>query len=443
MESMRTKPKICVIGSGISGISAAWLLRLQADVTLYEASPRFGGHTHTYAVEEESKTIPIDTGFMVFNRENYPNLVQLFQHLQITSYPTNMSFSVSLDSGNHEYAGSGINGLFGQRSNLLKAGHWRMLRDVLRFNQSAQQALDRLDDDIRLGDFLNNADLGSEFRHLYLYPMAAAIWSCPREWIQEFPASRFMRFFANHGLLSVNNHLQWYTVEGGSSTYLRKMLDDLGPAAVAQCPVVSVKRDTKGVGVCTAAGETRFDQVVFACHSDQTLSLLTDPTPSENRALSAIPYQANRVILHSDERLMPARRRVWSSWNFIADKQTSDSVTPASVSYWMNSLQQLATNKQYFVSLNPTREPAKDLHIAEFEYHHPVFGHDSITGQQLVQEIQGKQHTWYCGAWLGYGFHEDGLKSGIDVAKKLGAKIPWEENRPAQIIQTPMPRHAA
>lgn len=427
MKPVYQKRKICIIGSGISGLSAAWLLRSTADVTLYESDSRFGGHTHTYEIQEADRTIPVDTGFMVYNHRNYPNLVELFRHLGVQGYPTNMSFAVSLDSGGLEYAGSSLNSVFGQRSNLLKPGHWKMLRDIVRFNRLAQSALPEIDHDTSLGAFLDQHAMSEEFRHHYLYPMAAAIWSCPREQISEFPASRFIQFFANHGLLSINDHPQWYTVKDGSWSYLYAMLEDIGNDAILNSRVLSVDRRPDGVMVHTRQNSIRYDEVIFACHSDQALALLRNPTEQETRALESIPYQSNRVLLHSDPALMPRRKRVWSSWNFMGRQQIDASAPPASVTYWMNSLQRLNTSKQYFVSLNPETEPDPGKLIDEFSYDHPVFGSGAVAAQKSIKAMQGQQSTWYCGAWLGYGFHEDGLKSAITVARQLGAKIPWQQ----------------
>lgn len=428
MKYNGTKPRVAVIGSGISGISAAWLLRNDAKVTLYEAQARFGGHTHTYNVEEMSRNIPVDTGFMVFNHENYPNLVQLFKYLGVESYQTDMSFAVSLDHGRLEYAGSNLNSLFGQRRNILRPGYWKMLTDITRFNKVALHNLQRIDEAISLGNFLDQHQLGKEFREHYLYPMAAAIWSCPSSWMKDYPASRFLKFFANHGLLRVNNHLQWYTVRGGSQSYLNKMIEDLGDRVLADQAVTSVTRTNNQIHVQTPQSRLTYDQVIFACHSDEALALITDPTPEEQSALGDIPYQPNRVILHTDEQLMPTRSRIWSSWNFLADQQTANGNQPVSVTYWMNSLQDLPTNTQYFVSLNPLREPDKSKVIQEFEYQHPVFREKSVEAQHLIENIQGHNNTWFCGAWTGYGFHEDGLRSGVSVARKLGADIPWDSS---------------
>ena len=426
MKKTHSKPRIAVIGSGISGLSAAWLLKNHADVTLYEAQSRFGGHTHTYSVKELSNNIAIDTGFMVFNHENYPNLVNLFNHLDVGTYPTDMSFAVSMNGGQLEYAGSTINSLFGQRSNLLRPGHWRMLSDVSRFNRAALGALELSHNVRTLGEFLDEHQLSQEFRSNYLYPMAAAIWSCPIKWMQDYPAERFLRFFANHGLLRVTNHLQWHTVVDGSRAYLNKMLSSLGGQALSNQAVSSITREKNQVRVKSTDTCEIFDQVILACHSNESLKLLADATPEEKSMLQGIPYQPNRVLLHSDTNLMPLRKRVWSSWNLLADTQRTKQEHPVSVTYWMNSLQHLQTDNDYFVSLNPMKEPEPKHKIAEFEYEHPVFRDESLGSQNLLRVIQGRNNTWFCGAWTGYGFHEDGLKSGMEVARGLGATIPWE-----------------
>ena len=418
--------RIAVIGSGISGASAAWLLRDHADVTLFERGPRFGGHTHTFRVKED-RPVVVDTGFMVFNRENYPLLCALFDHLDIASYPTDMSFSASFDQGRMEYAGTDLNTLFGQRKNLVNRRFWGMLLSTVRFNRLAQQALSEpLPPQLSMGEFLDRHGFSETFRSHYLYPMAAAIWSCPRDQIARFPAVSFLRFFANHGLIRLADRPQWLTVEGGSSTYMDRLVDDLGRNARLNAPVVSVERKARGVDLLDADGARQsFDEVVLACHSDQALDLLADPSPSERRLLGAIPYQSNRVLLHRDPSLMPRERRVWSSWNYLS-RSAEDEAQAVSVTYWMNSLQRLATSTDYFVSLNPLDEPREEIIAAEFEYEHPVFTTAALEAQKQLHRIQGRSHTWFAGAWTGYGFHEDGMRSGVEVAQALGATLPWD-----------------
>jgi predicted NAD/FAD-binding protein len=425
---MNKSRRVAVVGSGISGAAAAWLLRDHLDVTLFEADGRFGGHTHTAVVEEDGREIPVDTGFMVFNRPNYPLLSALFDHLRIATYPTDMSFSASFDAGRLEYAGTDLNTLFGQRRNLVSRRFWGLLLSILRFNRAAQRALLSPPlPDVTLDDFLDRGGFGHAFRARYLYPMAAAIWSCPRGQVGRFPAVSFLRFFANHGLIRLAERPQWLTVDGGAGTYMRRLVEDLGPRARAGSPVVRVTRSAERVVLCLADGRQEgFDDVVLACHSDQALRLIDGPTRDERRLLGAIPYRPNRVLLHRDPALMPRRRRVWSSWNYLADA-AEDGSSAVSVTYWMNSLQRLPTGTDYFVSLNPLREPREETIVGEFEYEHPVFGAGTLEAQRQLQGIQGRSRTWFAGAWTGYGFHEDGMRSAVEVAQALGARVPWLE----------------
>ena len=420
--------RVAVIGSGVSGAITAWLLRDHADVTLFEADHRCGGHTNTALVEDEWGPLRIDTGFMVFNRPNYPLLTSLFAHIGIEAYPTDMSFSASFDGGRLEYAGSDLNGLFGQRRNLFRADFWGVLLSILRFNRLAQKASQNPPaTGLSLDEFLDRAGLDKAFRETYLYPMAAAIWSCPSGEIGRFPAISFLRFFANHGLIQLRDRPQWMTVDGGAGRYMKRLIDDLGHRVRTGTAVTALRRRDERVDLMLADGaRLEFDTVVLACHSDQALNILTDPSPSERALLGAIPYQANRVLLHRDPALMPREKRVWSSWNYLSEPHVGSS-SAVSVTYWMNSLQRLATQNNYFVSLNPLREPAADSVIAEYEYHHPVFSLDALMAQKQLHCIQGRRRIWFAGAWTGYGFHEDGMRSGVEVAQALGAPVPWAE----------------
>jgi len=432
------KKRIAVIGSGISGLSAAWLLKDSADVTLYEADSRFGGHSHTHAVNENGRQVLIDTGFMVFNRPNYPLLTKLFNELKINTYETDMSFSVSLNSGKLEYAGNNLNTLFAQRSNLVRPSFLKMLGDIIRFNRATKKLLEspHAKAQLPLEQFLKNLGTGRNFRDNYLYPMAAAIWSCPKDAVGEFPAYSFAQFFSNHGLINLINRPQWETVEGGSQTYVNRLTKDLGKKALANTPVYEVKKCEATIAVCFKDGGTEhFDDVVFACHSDQAAKLLKAASPKQTQLLNSVPYQKNTVFLHSDETLMPVRRKTWASWNYSNNQDSHDSV---SVTYWMNSLQNLNTQKNYFVSLNPVKKPAENRIEAEFNYEHPVFNGDSLGLTQRLEKIQGEDGIWFCGAWTGYGFHEDGIRSGVDVALKLGAPLPWEEQiKASRKLRTP------
>lgn len=434
------KKRIAVVGSGISGVSAAWLLRDCADVHLYEALDRFGGHTHTFDVEENGQTVSIDTGFMVYNQPNYPVLTALFDCIGVESYATNMSFSVSMHAGRLEYAGSSVASLFAQRRNIVNPRFWRMITDILRFNRLADSIARAGGGSLpALGTFLDEHHFSDGFRRDYLYPMAAAIWSCPQERIAAFPTRSFVRFFFNHGLIRLNDRPQWLTVKGGSSTYMKRLLQDLGDRAHKGIGVTGVRRSKEGVEVCFADGQRRlFDDVVMACHSDQALALIQHPFPDEESMLAAIPYQRNRVYLHTDERLMPRRRSVWSSWNYLGHQQ-GHGEPAVSVSYWMNSLQRLDTDKNYFVTLNPPATPREEAVVAEFAYEHPVFEDGALSAQQRLPGLQGRQGVWFAGAWTGYGFHEDGLRSGVEVARALGAGIPWEDalQRSAELAMLP------
>ncbi|HOP15410.1 MAG TPA: FAD-dependent oxidoreductase [Gammaproteobacteria bacterium] len=426
---MNKNRRIAVIGSGISGAICAWLLREHADVCLFEAAARFGGHTHTVVDHTPTGPVAIDTGFMVFNRANYPLLSALFDELGVATHPTSMSFAASFDGGALEWAGTDLNGLFGQRRNLVRPAFWRMLNGIVRFNRIARDSLSQpVDARLTVAGFLDRHGLDDAFRTRYLYPMAAAIWSCPQASVARFPAQSFLRFFANHGLIQLAGRPQWLTVYGGASTYMKRLIADLGGRARVACPVTRVERRDDGVELVFDDGQrAAFDEVVLACHSDQALRLLADPGSSERRVLAAIPYQPNRVFLHRDPALMPRARRVWSSWNYLsAGADDGVGAQAVSVTYWMNSLQRLATRDDYFVSLNPLREPHPERVVGEYCYEHPVFTAEALQAQRALPQIQGRRHTWFAGAWTGYGFHEDGMRSGVEVATALGAAVPWQ-----------------
>jgi len=427
-EQKLNKKRVAVIGSGISGLSAAWLLRNDANVTLFESQERFGGHSNTVVVQEADREVAIDTGFMVFNRPNYPLLSRLFDELGVETYDTDMSFSVSLDRGRLEYAGSNLNTLFAQRRNLLRPSFLKMIRDILRFNRTAKELLQGPQTGAgTLQQFLDKHALGERFREDYLYPMAAAIWSCPRDAVADFPALSFARFFDNHGLINLQDRPQWQTLRGGASAYVDKLVKDLGDCAKRSRPVRAVLRQQRQVAVVLDGNQVEmFDEVVFACHSDQALRLFKNASPTEATMLRAVPYQPNRVLLHTDPRLMPQRSGVWSSWNYLGGQNVQGDQA-VSVTYWMNSLQALDTSKNYFVSLNPLTEPAPSTVVAEFEYEHPMFDAHSLQLSQQLASVQGREHVWFAGAWTGYGFHEDGMRSGVDVAQRLGARLPWVE----------------
>lgn len=428
MDSISTSCRIAVIGGGVAGLSAAWLLARRHQVTLFEQNDYVGGHTNTVTVQEGERAVPVDTGFIVFNRPNYPNLTALFEALGVTSRASDMSFGVSVGDGRLEYAGSSLATLFAQRGNLGSPAFLGMLADILRFNRACKARLQRggfAGDS--LGEFLDALRMGHAFRHHYLLPMAAAIWSCPVGRMLDFPAESLARFFSNHGLLNLADRPQWRTVVGGSQRYVQRMLDEFPGRVHTASPVAAVSRGQDEVVVELGDGRReRFDQAVIASHADQALAMLADPTPSERSLLSAFAYQPNRAVLHSDPMLMPRRRAVWSAWNYLAEDERARLADPqVSVTYWMNRLQGLDCTRDYFVSLNPLREPDHTAVHAEFEYHHPVFDARAMAAQQELARIQGRLNTWYCGSYFGYGFHEDALTSGIAVASALGAAPDW------------------
>ena len=405
--------KIAIVGSGISGLAAARLLSRTHAATLFEAEPRLGGHAHTLDVTLDGVTHPVDTGFLVFNRATYPNLVRLFAELGVPTAPSEMTFSVSLASPSLEWAGTSLDTLFAQRTNLLRPGFLRMARDVLRFNREAPRASGAA----TVGEFLAAGRYSAEFRDWYLLPMAAAIWSCPTRTMLAYPFAAFARFFRNHGLLQLTDRPQWYTVAGGSRRYVQAIARGLADVRLAT-PVRSLERHDAMVRV---NGE-RFDAVVLACHSDQALALLgAQASAAERQVLGAISYQKNRAVLHTDASLLPRRRRVWSAWNYSAGADGPDG-RPVSVHYLLNKLQPLPFARPVVVSLNPHRRPAPESILAEMDYEHPVFGALAGEAQARLPALQGTRRTWYCGAWTRYGFHEDGLVSAIEVAGALGAQ---------------------
>ncbi|MGA7802809.1 MAG: FAD-dependent oxidoreductase, partial [Gammaproteobacteria bacterium] len=419
------RPRLAVVGTGISGLATAWLLRQRYDVTLFERNDYVGGHTHTVAVDGPDGPVAVDTGFIVFNRRNYPHLSALFGHLGIASQPSDMSFAASVDDGRIEYAGSGLGTLFAQGRHLVSPRFYGMLRDILRFNRHATRLLAQgWDEPTSLGLFLKRLGLGDAFRDHYLLPMAAAIWSCPCSTMLDFPAHSLLRFFHNHGLLGLSDRPQWRTVSGGSWRYVGRLLQDLN-AVRCSTPVRAVVRRTAGLDVITDDGASRpFDQVVVATHADEARTLLADPDPLEGRLLGAFRYQPNRAVLHTDARLMPRRRRVWSAWNYLARTDAPDREPRVSVTYWMNCLQRLTVPTPYLVSLNPLTEPDPDKVLREMAYTHPVLDGAAMAAQRRLGEIQGRGGLWFAGSYFGYGFHEDGMRSAVQVAHALGAELP-------------------
>ena len=417
--------KIAVIGSGISGLSSAYQLSLAGhEVSLFEANDYFGGHTHTVDVTLDGHTYGVDTGFLVFNHKTYPHLVRLFDELQIETVATDMSFSVKMPVGNRmlEWAGANLDTVFTQRRNLFSPAFIRMLRDILRFNQQTTALAKeegQADFQLPLGSFLDQYGYSKEFRQWYLLPMAACIWSCPTDTMMAFPLASFVQFCHNHGLLQVNNRPQWQTVKGGAKHYVEKLLPHIAHRYL-NTPVLSVQALSNGsVEVATAQARQSFAHVIIATHSDQTMTMLTDASHTERELLSAIRYQPNRAVLHTDASLLPENTKAWSAWNY---QSASGNEPRVCVHYLINQLQPLPFKKPVIVTLNPVEEPDPSTVLNSFDYAHPVFDAAAVHAQQQLNHIQGIRNIWFAGAWTGYGFHEDGLKSGLRVAKQIVAK---------------------
>jgi uncharacterized protein len=438
---MTTARRVAVVGSGISGLSVAHGLAGHAQVTLFEAADYFGGHTHTVDLQLDGVTHGVDTGFLVLNERTYPNLLRLFTELGVEIAKSDMSFSVQVPDLGLEWSGSDLGSVFAQRRNLVRPGFWRMLADVLRFNRLAtalagSTALEALEQPI--GDFLAEHRFSTEFRDWYFLPMIGCIWSCPTDQMLRFPVATMIRFCHNHGLIQVANRPQWYTVRGGARHYVDKMLKAI-PDARLNSPVRSVRRvppgnGAAGVFVSTDAGTERFDEVVLASHSDQSLALLADPSAHERAVLGAIRYHRNRAVLHTDTSVLPQRRRAWAAWNYeraAAGPNGKREQAAVCLHYLINRLQPLPFTTPVLVSLNPLSEPRADAVHAEFDYAHPVFDAAAIGAQQRVPALQGQAHTWFCGAWTRYGFHEDGLSSGLAVCEALKARWVAEPAREA------------
>ncbi|PYB70087.1 NAD(P)/FAD-dependent oxidoreductase [Rhizobium wuzhouense] len=433
------KRKIAVIGSGISGLSCAWLLSRSAEVVLYETEGRPGGHSNTVLAPGRGKDTPVDTGFIVYNDRNYPNLVKLFEHLDVPTLASDMSFAASLGDGAFEYSGSGLGGLLGQKTNLLRPRFWRMVKDILRFYREAPALLDRPElDGVSLGDYLASAGYADSFVEDHLLPMGAAIWSTTASEMRLYPLQAFIRFFVNHGLLTLTDRPRWRTVKGGSREYVARILADFRGTVRLSTAVAHVRRLAVGVEVIDIHGHAEtFDDVVLAIHANQSLDLLQDADARERQLLEAFQYTPNVAVLHSDEALMPKRKSVWSSWNYVASRK-DEAGEMLCVTYWMNKLQSLDPETPLFVTLNPCRpiDPAKV--IQTFNYEHPLFDAAAIRAQKQIWQLQGHRNTWYCGAYFGSGFHEDGLQAGLAVAEALGGiRRPWSvENESGRIVIT-------
>lgn len=414
--------RIAIIGGGISGLSAAWLLGGLHDVTVYEAETRLGGHART-VIAGRNGDQPVDTGFIVFNYANYPHLTALFRDLDVPVEKSDMSFGVSLMGGRLEYALRSTDALFGQRRNLLSPGFYAMIRDILRFNSEAEGIARRGE---TIDDLLHRMGLGRRFRDHYLFPICGAIWSTPAGDIGAFPAEALIRFMRNHALMSAGGQHQWWTVSGGSASYVSRLEGALHQRQVhvrSGTRVLGVTRRDNRVTVQAAAclPET-YDQVIFACHADQALALLTDPTPEESWALGSVRFQPNRTVLHSDPVVMPRRKRCWSSWVYRSDDAAGAGI---GVSYWMNRLQNIPLDDPLFVSLNPTVAIREECIHDEVTFRHPVFDQAALEAQGQIAAIQGANHTWFAGAWLRNGFHEDGFASSLRIARRLLPERVW------------------
>ncbi|MEN5257563.1 NAD(P)/FAD-dependent oxidoreductase [Pseudomonas protegens] len=414
--------KIAIIGSGIAGLTCAYVLNRRHDIRVYEAGSWIGGHTHTVNVSLNGETQAVDTGFIVFNDWTYPNFIRLLKQLGVRYKATEMSFSVCDPASGLEYNGNNLNSLFAQRRNLLSPGFWGMLRDILRFNRTSQQDLlqQRIAADTTLGQYLQSQGYGERFIRHYIVPMGAAIWSMSPGQMLGFPLQFFVRFFKNHGLLSVSNRPQWCVIEGGSSRYIEPLTASFRQHIRLDCPVRRVERDEQGVLIHSDAGSERFDKVVFACHSDQALQLLSSPSLAEQEILQALPYADNDVVLHTDTRLLPRRRLAWASWNYRLDASAEKA---AAVTYDMNILQGLQSSSTFCVSLNQSAaiDPSKIL--ARYTYAHPQYSLGALAAQARWGELQGAHHSFYCGAYWANGFHEDGVVSALRVAQAFGEQL--------------------
>ena len=416
--------RIAVVGSGIAGLSAAWLLAEQYRVTLFEAGDYFGGHSNTVDVTLEGVTHPVDTGFLVHNDLTYPNLVPLLAYLGVPVHASDMSFGVSIHEPDIEWAGTNLRSVFAQPSNLFRPKFLGMLRDILRFNREAERyLLEVRQTPMTLGALLTREKFGQPMQEWYLLPMAAAIWSAPVSAVLEFSAATFLSFCLNHRLLQIENRPQWKTILGGSRLYVQAMLERLTDARLS-CAVTQVRRTAESVVVSSPRGDESFDAVVMSCHAPTTLALL-DSTPNEQRVLSGFAYQTNEAILHTDVALLPRRQKVWSAWNYMA-AGGQGAERPVAVSYLINQLQPLPFKTPVIVTLNPHRPPDPAKVIARFSYEHPVLDQAASLAQSELPALQGQQRTWFCGAWTGFGFHEDGLKSALRVARAFGVEPPWK-----------------
>lgn len=423
--------KIAIIGSGISGLAASWLLNEKYDITLFEKNPTLGGHANTvdinYLSGAQSTKISVDTGFIVYNFRTYHHLKQFFEFLKVEICESQMSFGIKDYSSGLEYVGSNLSGVFSQKKNLFNPLYLLMLRDILKFNKNATKLIEdksEIDSDLTLEGFVDRLSLGKYFRKYYLFPMASAIWSCPVEQMKLYPAKTFLQFFYNHGLLTVTNQPQWYSVKNGSREYIKKLTASFTDKIKLNTEITKCYQGSDGIVLEDSLGQKyQFDQVIFAAHADETFNIIQDKTVQETEILSKFKFSENLAVLHCDENQMPKIKKAWASWVYLSDEKNSKT----SLSYWMNNLQKIDNKFPLFVTLNPIEKVAPQKVFGEFKYSHPIFDFAAVEAQKEIDNIQGKRNMWFAGAWLKYGFHEDGIASAIKIANQLDVLAPWQK----------------
>ena len=405
--------KIAVIGSGISGLSASYYFSKKYKVDLFEQDDHFGGHSYTYDIKEDNKIIAVDLGFIVFNEQTYPNLIRFFNELNVPFEKSNMSFSVSIKNTNVEYGGSGFNAIFANKKNLLNFKFLKMINEIINFYKTAPSLINTETSNVTLGDYLKSSKLSKYFIEYHIIPMVAAIWSMPFQKAKEMPLKLFLNFFTNHGLFKLKNRPQWYTVSNRSRTYVKKVLEKISGEVFKNYKVSKILRSENNVRILIGNEYQDYDHVILASHADQSLELLDDPSLEESEILKKFTYVSNEAYLHSDKNLMPIRKSAWSSWNSISKNENT------CVTYWLNKLQNLNSEKNYFLTLNPVEAIDKNKIIKKIHFTHPYFNKDNVALQKDLNKLQGKKRTWFCGSYFGYGFHEDGLKSSKELFKKF------------------------
>lgn len=405
--------KIAVIGSGISGLSASYYFSKKYKVDLFEQDDHFGGHSYTYDIKEDNKIIAVDLGFIVFNEQTYPNLIRFFNELNVPFEKSNMSFSVSIKDTNVEYGGSGFNAIFANKKNLLNFKFLKMINEIINFYKTAPSLINTETSNATLGDYLKSSKLSKYFIEYHIIPMVAAIWSMPFQKAKEMPLKLFLNFFTNHGLFKLKNRPQWFTVSNRSRTYVKKVLEKISGEVFKNYKVSKILRSENNVRILIGNEYQDYDHVILASHADQSLELLDDPSLEESEILKKFTYVSNEAYLHRDENLMPIRKSAWSSWNSISKNENT------CVTYWLNKLQNLNSEKNYFLTLNPVEAIDKNKIIKKIHFTHPYFNKDNVALQKDLHKLQGKKRTWFCGSYFGYGFHEDGLKSSKELFKKF------------------------